>query len=67
MGISTGIQVEYKIPALSPKAASTENQCEDIHTEIYLFEKKYFFEHEKNFPQQIQNTREIIQNMSEII
>ena len=30
-------------------------------------EKKYFFYTVKNFPQQIENTREIIQNMSEII
>ena len=31
-----------------------------------LYEKKYFFCAVKNFPQQIENTREIIQNMSEI-
>ena len=29
-------------------------------------EKKYFFRAVKNFPQIIENTREIIQNMSEI-
>ena len=29
--------------------------------------KKYFFALIKNFPQQIENTKEIIQNMSEII
>ena len=29
-------------------------------------EKKIFFHVVKNFPQQIENTREIIQNMSEI-
>ena len=29
--------------------------------------KKYFFRVVKNFPQEIENTREIIQNMSEII
>ncbi len=28
--------------------------------------KKYFFALIKNFPQEIENTREIIQNMSEI-
>ena len=31
-----------------------------------LHEKKIFFRAVKNFPQQIENTREIIQNMSEI-
>ena len=31
-----------------------------------LARKKYFFHVVKNFPQEIENTREIIQNMSEI-
>ena len=30
-------------------------------------EKKYFFRVVKKFPQEIENTREIIENMSEII
>ena len=33
----------------------------------FAAKKKYFFRVIKKFPQQIENTREIIENMSEII
>ena len=40
---------------------------ERLYIKSLSCEKKYFFRVVKKFPQEIENTREIIENMSEII
>ena len=40
---------------------------ERFYIKMASCEKNIFFHEVKNFPQQIENTREIIENMSEII
>ena len=49
------------------KRALRKTGKERLTKKVTSREKKYFFEWLKNFPQQIENTRHIIQNMSEII
>ncbi len=44
-----------------------ENRRERVFMKNGLARKKYFFRVVKKFPQINENTREIIQNMSEII
>ncbi len=52
---------------IQEKAGLLKNRPNKVSVRNGFSRKKIFFYMVKNFPQEIENTREIIENMSEII
>ena len=56
----------FNVKPILKMKASGGKPAEEGFVKKWLFAKKIFFYTVKNFPQEIENTREIIGNMSEI-